>query len=174
MKKALFLDRDGIINIDKKYLHKAEDVEFVDGIFDLCKCASELGYLIFVITNQSGIARGYYSLDDVEQLHEWMREEFALRGVELQSFYVSPYHPEATIEKFRRDSECRKPEPGMVLQAAREHDLDLLHSVMIGDKQSDRIKIGGLRSFVVKSDYVPIKYDLECIRDLIPVLERLG
>lgn len=174
MKRALFLDRDGIINVDKKYLHRAEDVVFVDGIFDLCKKASELDYLIFVVTNQSGVARGFYTLDDVEQLHEWIREEFAFRGIELCSFYISPYHPEATIEKYKRDSNCRKPEPGMVLQAAEEYGLDLLHSIMVGDKQSDRIKVGGLRSFVVKSDYVPEGYDLANLRDLIPVLDRLG
>lgn len=174
MKRALFLDRDGIINVDKKYLHKAEDVEFVDGIFDLCKRAWDLGYELIVVTNQSGIARGYFTVDDVEQLHEWMREEFAMRGIEIRAFYISPYHPDAAIEMFRKDSSCRKPEPGMIQQAAEEHNLDLLHSLMIGDKESDRIKIGGLRSFVVKSDYVTNGYDLESVRDLIPVLDKLG
>lgn len=174
MKRALFLDRDGIINVDKAYLYKPEDVEFVEGIFDVCSKAVVLGYDIFVVTNQSGVARGYYTLDDVEILHSWMAGEFLMKGIEIKSFYVSPYHPKAVLEKYRKESSCRKPEPGMIQQAAEEHNIDLLHSIMMGDKQSDRIKIGGLRSFVVKSQYVAEGYDLESVRDLIPVLERIG
>lgn len=174
MKRALFLDRDGIINVDKAYLYKPEDVEFVDGIFELTQKAVSLGYLIIVVTNQSGVARGYYTLDDVEILHEWIAGEFLMKGVEISAFYVSPYHPNAVVDTYKKESDCRKPEPGMVLQAAEEHNIDLLHSIVIGDKESDRIKVGGLRSFVVKSPYVPERYDLETVKDLIPVLERLG
>lgn len=169
-KKALFLDRDGIINNDVGYVYKISDVVFVEGIFDICRIAQEKGYLLIVVTNQSGVAKGWYTESDVKILHDWMRTQFELQNVSIQQFYYSPYHPEALVEEYRRDSMCRKPGIGMYAQAAHDFDIDLSRSIMIGDKNSDRIPFAGLRSYIVKSVYCPIEYDLETIHDLLPHL----
>ncbi|QOP43155.1 D-glycero-beta-D-manno-heptose 1,7-bisphosphate 7-phosphatase [Sulfurimonas sediminis] len=132
MKKALFLDRDGVINVEKEYLYKREDFEFIDGIFDLCKYYQNLGYLIIIVTNQSGIARGYYTEEDFQVLTDWMIQEFKKRNINIAKVYHCPHHPEINIE-----CSCRKPEPGMILEAQKKFNLDLTHSLMIGDKERD-------------------------------------
>ena len=132
MKKALFLDRDGVINVEKEYLYKIEDFEFIDGIFELIQHFMECGYLIFVVTNQSGIARGYYSEEDFEELTAWMLGAFYEHGIEITHVYYCPHHPDISGE-----CSCRKPKPGMLLDAAKAFDIDLQHSVMIGDKERD-------------------------------------
>lgn len=134
--KALFLDRDGVINIDKGYVHKIADCEFMPGIFDLCRLARAKGYLLIVITNQSGIARGYYAEKDFQTLMDWMREEFSRQNCPLDAVYHCPFH-EKGIGEYRRASPDRKPEPGMILKAAAQYGLDLSRSMLIGDKQSD-------------------------------------
>ena len=134
---GFFLDRDGIINHDDGYVCGREGFRFVDGIFELAARAQALGYKLIVVTNQSGIARGFFGEDDVCELHTWMVSQFANHGVEITQVYFSPYHPEATCEDYRRASACRKPAPGMLLRAQREHGLDLEASVLIGDRISD-------------------------------------
>jgi D-glycero-D-manno-heptose 1,7-bisphosphate phosphatase len=96
MNKALFLDRDGVVNIDKNYVHKMEEVEFIEGIFEFCRYFQDSGYLIFIITNQAGIARGFYSIDDFRQLSNWIAEQFQERGVRISKTYFCPHHPEIT------------------------------------------------------------------------------
>jgi D-glycero-D-manno-heptose 1,7-bisphosphate phosphatase len=132
MQKALFLDRDGVINVEKDYLYKIDDFEFVDGIIELCRYYQDNGYKIFVVTNQSGIARGYYSDDDFAKLSEWMIKEFAKYGIDIVKVYYCPHHPDISGE-----CECRKPKPKMLLDAKKEFDLDMKNSIMIGDKQRD-------------------------------------
>ena len=132
MKKALFLDRDGVINVERNYAIRIEDFEFIEGIFELCLEFQTRGYLIFVITNQSGIARGYYEERDFQILTSWMLAEFKARGIQIQRVYHCPHHPD-----FGGDCECRKPNPGMIFQARDEFDLDLNQSILIGDKESD-------------------------------------
>lgn len=132
MNKALFLDRDGVVNIEKNYVHRIEDFEFMEGIFDLCSRFRRQGYLVVVVTNQAGIARGFYTEAQYQALSRWMKEQFAQRGVELAGVYHCPHHPSIT-----GDCHCRKPHPGMLLQAAADLDLDLAGSVLLGDKQSD-------------------------------------
>lgn len=134
---ALFLDRDGVVNHEIGYLHRAEDVRWVDGIVSLCRAAMELGYKLVVVTNQSGIARGYYSMQQFEELTAWMRAELSREGVILDAVYCCPYHPEGSVEEFRREHEDRKPSPGMLRRAARELGVDLARSVMVGDRCSD-------------------------------------
>ncbi|MFD2166040.1 D-glycero-beta-D-manno-heptose 1,7-bisphosphate 7-phosphatase [Thalassotalea euphylliae] len=137
MKRALFLDRDGIINVDFGYVHQIKDFEFVDGIFDVCRYALDMGYEIYVITNQAGIARGYYTEDDFLQLTEWMKIEFARRDIQISGVYYCPHHPEKGDNEYVITCDCRKPAPGMILKAAKEHGISLGHSAFIGDKVSD-------------------------------------
>lgn len=132
MSKALFLDRDGIINVDKGYLYKAEDAEFTKGIFRLLKTAGKLGFDLFVITNQSGIARGMYSESEMNELHEWMSKQLRKEGVLIKKFYHCPHHPDIS-----GNCGCRKPEPGMIKNAEKEFGTDISSSVVIGDKESD-------------------------------------
>ena len=151
-KRALFLDRDGVINTEVNYLYKIEDFEFIDGIFDLCKTAVEHNYRIIVVTNQSGIARGYYSEADLEKLTKWMMREFAGHGIEISRVYACPHLPDADLEPYRCDCPARKPNPGMLLQAKEDFDLDLSKCIFIGDKKGDmeaglRAGIGSLILF---------------------------
>lgn len=132
MQKALFLDRDGVINIEKEYLYKIEDFEFIDGIFELCKYFLDQGYLIVVVTNQSGIARKYYTQDQFDCLTTWMIEEFQKHNIKISKVYFCPHHPDISGV-----CSCRKPKPGMLLEAAQEFSIDLKHSVMVGDKERD-------------------------------------
>ncbi|WOE69550.1 D-glycero-beta-D-manno-heptose 1,7-bisphosphate 7-phosphatase [Hydrogenimonas thermophila] len=132
MKKALFLDRDGVINIDHGYVGKIEDFEFVDGILDFIKSAQKKGYLPIIVTNQSGIGRGYYSLEDFEKLTDWMLKKMRQAGIEIDRSHVfhCPHSPDAGCN-------CRKPMPGMLLEAKQHFNIDMKNSWMIGDKQSD-------------------------------------
>jgi D-glycero-D-manno-heptose 1,7-bisphosphate phosphatase len=135
--RAIFLDRDGVINIDHAYVSKPEHFEFIDGIFDLCRAARRSGYLLIVVTNQAGIGRGYYSEQDFLKLTEWMRERFEEEGAPITDVFHCPYHPEQGVGHYKQDSFDRKPNPGMLLRAAKKHGLDLERSIMIGDKDSD-------------------------------------
>ncbi|MDD5159226.1 MAG: D-glycero-beta-D-manno-heptose 1,7-bisphosphate 7-phosphatase [Sulfuricurvum sp.] len=130
--KALFLDRDGVVNVEKNYLHKIEDFELMDGIVEVCRTYQEKGYLIIIVTNQSGISRGYYSEEDFARLSQWMVEHFRELGVYITHIYHCPHH-----ESIDGACECRKPEPGMFLSAQKKYDLDMKHSVMIGDNERD-------------------------------------
>ncbi len=136
-RRALFLDRDGVINVDRGYVYKPEDIEFVDGIFDLVAAAVGCGYLIVVVTNQSGIGRGLYSEQDFHRLMDWMKGVFVARHGDLHAVYFSPFHPDYGVAEYRRISDCRKPAPGMLLRARHELDLDLSQSILIGDQPSD-------------------------------------
>ena len=132
MNKALFLDRDGVINKEINYLYKIEDFEFIDGIFELCRYYQEKGYLIFVVTNQSGIARGYYTENDFNKLTNWMLKQFEKQNIKIEKVYYCPHH-----ENISGLCECRKPSPGMLYLAKEEYMIDLKNSIIIGDKESD-------------------------------------
>ena len=136
-RRALFLDRDGVINVDHGYVHKPEDFEFVDGIFDLCRAAHRQGWLIIVVTNQAGIARGLYTEDDFQCLTDWMCKRFISENAPLAAVYHCPTHPTAGHGEYRRESQRRKPNPGMILDAEREHHVDLARSIIVGDNLSD-------------------------------------
>lgn len=148
-KKALFLDRDGTINIEKNYVYKIEDFEFTDGIIPLIKSYQDKGFLIFIITNQAGIARGYYTEKDYFILTEWMLKQFENNGISISKVYHCPHHPEITGPCI-----CRKPNPGMILQAIEEFNIDPQQSVLIGDKQSDILagKNAGIGTNLVLKD----------------------
>lgn len=135
--RALFLDRDGVINVNHGYVHRSEDFEFIDGIFDVARSARAANYKLVIISNQAGIGRGYYSEQEFHELTVWMCGEFENVGAPIDKVYYSPFHPTAGLGAFRKDDASRKPRPGMILQAQHELDLDLKRSVLIGDKPTD-------------------------------------
>ena len=137
MNKAIFLDRDGTINVEKHYLYKVEDFEFLPGVVDALQQLHQAGYLLLVITNQSGIGRGYYTEEDFLKLNDWMVSDLKQQGVTITGVYFCPHLPDAQVEKYRKDCECRKPKLGMYRQAIADHDIDLSQSYAIGDKIRD-------------------------------------
>lgn len=130
--KALFLDRDGTINIEKNYVYKIDDFEFQPGIFDLIRKYQEDNFLIFIITNQSGIARGFYSEHDFEILNNWMLDIFKSERIKITKVYYCPHHPDIT-----GTCDCRKPKAGMIYQAIEQFNISAVNSVLIGDKKRD-------------------------------------
>jgi D-glycero-D-manno-heptose 1,7-bisphosphate phosphatase len=136
-RKALFLDRDGVINHDSGYVSRITDCRFIDGIFDLAKAFAAHDFAIVIATNQAGIARGYYGEAEFAALMDWMRGAFAGHGVAIDGIYHCPDHPTEGIGRYRRENTWRKPGPGMLLQAAADLALDLPHSWIVGDKITD-------------------------------------
>jgi len=135
--RALFLDRDGVININHGYVCSVDNFEFVNGIFDLARNACANNFKIVVITNQSGIGRGFYSEEQFHQLTSWMCKEFLNAGAPIERVFFSPFHPIEGLGKYKKDDFSRKPNPGMILQAQEELGLDLKNSILIGDKSTD-------------------------------------
>jgi D-glycero-D-manno-heptose 1,7-bisphosphate phosphatase len=135
--RALFLDRDGVINHEVGYLHRPEDVRWIPGIIPLCQAAQDLDYKLIVVTNQSGIARGLYTEQQFHVLMRFMRAELALDRVRLDAVYHCPYHPEHGVGLYKREHEDRKPGAGMLLRAAHDLELDLSQSILVGDRCSD-------------------------------------
>ena len=129
-KKVVFIDRDGVINKEVCYLHKIRDFEFINGVFDACLYFQRLGYYLIIVTNQSGISRGYYSEDDFHLVNNWMLEQFSNKGINILDVFFCSHGPESTCD-------CRKPKPGMFNQANDKHDINMEESWMIGDKETD-------------------------------------
>lgn len=137
MQRAAFLDRDGVINIDHAYVCRWEDFEFVEGVFEAARRLTQAGFLLVIVTNQSGIGRGYYSTDDFLALDKKVREAFEQAGAPISGVYFCPHHPTDALPRYKMVCNCRKPAPGMMLQAAKDLDIDLSKSIMFGDKNSD-------------------------------------
>ena len=132
MNKALFIDRDGVINLDKVHVFRSENFEFNEGIFEICRKYIYEGFIILVITNQAGIAKGLYTEADFLKLTKWMVRQFEKKEIIISKVYYCPHHPDVT-----GPCECRKPNPGMMLRAIKEFDLDISECVLIGDKETD-------------------------------------
>lgn len=173
-RSAVFLDRDGTINVEKDYLSKIEDFEFISGAPEAIKKLKEAGFFVVVVSNQSGVARGYFDEDAVNKLHQHIQTELAAYGTSIDDFYFCPHHPEKGHGVYKVVCNCRKGNPGMLLQAAREHELDLHSSFMVGDKLAD-IEAGkrsGCKSFLVLTGYgseaalTPGAADVETCSDL--------
>ena len=128
--KVIFLDRDGVINKEVGYLHKVEDFEFIDGVFDACSNFQSSGYKIIIVTNQSGIERGYYREDDFQTVTQWMLRQFKNHNVQILDVFFCPHGPDSNCD-------CRKPKPGMFNQANNKYSIDMANSWMIGDKEAD-------------------------------------
>lgn len=137
MNKALFLDRDGVINQDYGYVYEISKLVILDGIVELCKTASLKDYLLIVVTNQSGIGRGYYTEEQFWQFMHVIELHFAKHSIKFTKIYLSPYHPEAQDTRYQYGEELRKPNPGMILQAQKEFNINLAQSILIGDKITD-------------------------------------
>lgn len=133
---ALFLDRDGVINRDDGYTYKIEGFEFVDGIFDVARWAVRREWLVFVVTNQGGIGLNYYTIEDFQRLTAFVEARFANEGAPITQTYFSPFHPRGT-GLFPETERSRKPNPGMLMDAASDHDIDLAGSIMVGDREGD-------------------------------------
>jgi D-glycero-D-manno-heptose 1,7-bisphosphate phosphatase len=164
--RALFLDRDGVVNLDHGYVYKLEDFQFVEGVFDLCRHAISKGYLIFVITNQAGIGRGLYSVADFDCLTNYMCKEFLNQGVLISKVYYSPFHPTHGLGQYKKDDESRKPRPGMILKAIDEFGINVNLSVLIGDNFTD-IQTGqnagvGINILYTVDSSLNYKPDLTC------------
>lgn len=136
-RRALFLDRDGVINVDDGHVHSIHTFFFVPGIFDVLRHAQNLGYILIVVTNQAGIARGFYSEEEFFELDEWMKGQFRLQGITISRTYYCPHHPEAGVGVYLQDCECRKPKPGMLLRAERDFGISFAQSILVGDKNTD-------------------------------------
>lgn len=148
--KAVFLDRDGTINVDKGYVHSIAEWEWIPGAIDAIAMLKKAGFLVIVVTNQAGIARGYYTDKEVNELHAWINQELEKHDARIDGFYYCPHHPE-----FGNDCDCRKPKPGMLHQAKQDFDIDFNRSWLIGDKAGD-IQAGqsaGVKSIMVMTGY---------------------
>jgi D-glycero-D-manno-heptose 1,7-bisphosphate phosphatase len=137
MKKACFLDRDGVLIVEAHYLSKPSQVEIIPGVPEALKKLKDAGYLIIVVTNQAGIARGYFPEDNVAMVHAEIDRQLKKAGTSIDAYYYCPHHLEGSIPELSINCECRKPKPGMFFQAAKDHDINLSESFMVGDKFSD-------------------------------------
>lgn len=137
MKKAIFLDRDGTINKEKNYLYKIEDFKFIPGMPDAIKRWNDLNYLVIVVTNQAGVARGYYTEEDVKILHTYINDELQMYSAWIDKFYYCPHHPTEGNGKYLRICNCRKPNTGLLEQAIKEFDIDISQSFLFGNSKSD-------------------------------------
>ena len=137
VRPAAFIDRDGVLNVDRGYVYRAEDFVWVKGAKRAVKVLNDLGYFVFIVTNQAGIARGYYGPNDVERLHDWINAELGKVGAHVDGFYYCPHHPDAGAGPYTRACDCRKPAPGMLLQAIAEWPVDRARSFMVGNHDID-------------------------------------
>ncbi len=155
MSKVVFLDRDGTINEEVNYLHRPEELKFLDGVPEAIKLLKDNGFKIIVVTNQAGVARGYYTCKDVEDLHSFMNEELEKTGTGIDAFYYCPHHPTEGTGEYRVKCDCRKPGTGLFKRAEEDFDVDKAHSYMIGDNIID-IEAGvnyGVPSILVGTGY---------------------
>lgn len=134
---AVFFDRDGVLNVDKDFVYKIADLEWIEGAIDAVHWCNTHGYFVFVVTNQSGIARGYYSETDMRAFHQHMQDCLAAHGAHIDAFAHCPHHPQGTVPKYTQDCKCRKPKPGLISQILDQWPVDSAHSLLIGDKARD-------------------------------------
>lgn len=162
---AVFFDRDGVLNEDIGYLYKKEDFRWIQGAVEAIQYFNQQGYLVFVITNQSGVARGYYTEADVKVLHSWMNEELAKQDAHIDAFFYCPHHLKGIVAEYSSDCACRKPKTGMLDKAFAENPIDKERSMMIGDKESDMecAAKAGIRGIKFNGGNLFKKLKKECI-----------
>jgi D-glycero-D-manno-heptose 1,7-bisphosphate phosphatase len=137
VRPAVFFDRDGTLIVDQDYLSDPDDVQLIPGSAEAIRCLKDTGYRVFVVSNQSGVARGYFTEASVRRVTARLKKILADQGAKLDGYFHCPHHPEGTVARYRKNCRCRKPGPGMVEQAAARHPLDLKHSYIVGDKLDD-------------------------------------
>ena len=152
MRKVLFLDRDGVINKDVSYLYKISDLEWVDGAKEALAYAHSKGYDLIVVTNQSGVARGYYNESDVQILHDYIAHELDRSVAPILLFYYCQHPTEGIVPLYAVECECRKPNPGMIKQAIKDYDVNISDSFLIGDSQRDvdAAEAAGIKGYLFK------------------------
>lgn len=150
--KAVFFDRDGTLNVDRDYLYKIEDLRWMPHAREALAFLAQRDYTLFVITNQSGVARGYYTVEQMQALHERMAQDALSYGAKLEKFYFCPHHKEGKIVEYAIDCDCRKPKPGMLLQCFSEYEIDKENSFMIGDSKRDMecAEAAGIKGYLYK------------------------
>ena len=170
--KTIFLDRDGVVNKETNYLYKIDDCEFIDGIFDACLYFQKLGYKIIIISNQSGIARGYYTESDYKKLTQWLLCQFENNNIDILDTFHCPHGPNSNCD-------CRKPKPGMFIKAKNKYNIDMKNSWMIGDTETDiqaAISAGVKNTILVRSGHIIDKstssasYFVDSIQELNQVI----
>ena len=181
MHRALCLDRDGVVNRDDGYVCRKQDFHFIEGIFDLTAAATVRGFLTVIVTNQSGIGRGYYSEQRFLRLMRWVKRQFHRRRAPITAVYFCPFHPEHGVGRYRRDSFLRKPHPGMILRALADFDIDPARSLLVGDTAGDMEAghaAGIGRLFCLRQDDICLplpEYDnlrqVKRLTDIIPALD---
>ena len=166
---AIFLDRDGTINVDHGYVHEIDEFEFIEGAIDAMRQLKERGYALVVVTNQSGIARGKFTEAQFETLTEWMDWSLADRGVDLDGIYYCPHHPQGTVEEYRQTCDCRKPHPGMFISAQEFLHIDMAASYMVGDKLEDMLagQAAGVGKKVLVRSGKPVTAEGEAAADWV-------
>lgn len=153
MRKTVFFDRDGVLNVEKNYLYKIEEFQWQVDAVAAIKLLQAAGYQIIVVTNQSGIARGYYNEADVQKLHAYMQAQLALEQTKIDAFYYCPHLPTGSRPEYTQECQCRKPRPGMIQAAMREHPVLKTQSFLIGDKPSDlqAAQAAGIRGYLYQT-----------------------
>jgi len=165
----VIFDRDGVLNEDIGYAYRPDQICWVEGAMAAVKAVNEAGLFAFVATNQSGVARGYYTEFDVQVLHDWMNAQLArVAGARIDAFVYSPFHPEAAVAAYRKESVCRKPKPGMILELLARFPVDPARTLLIGDKESDlaAARAAGVQGLLFEGGSV--------LAALVPVLSRLA
>jgi D-glycero-D-manno-heptose 1,7-bisphosphate phosphatase len=162
---AVFLDRDGVLNVDHGYVHAPEQVEWIAGAREAVRLLNHAGYYLFVITNQAGVARGFYGEDDVVRLHRWMSEDLASVGAAIDDWRYCPYHPEGSVDAYRAAHDWRKPKPGMILDLLNHWPVEREKSFVVGDKASDleAAEAAGLTGYLFQGGNL-----LEFVRTILP------
>jgi D-glycero-D-manno-heptose 1,7-bisphosphate phosphatase len=166
---AIFLDRDGTLNIDHGYVHKIDDFQFIDGTIEALQQLKQMGFALVVVTNQSGIARGMFTEDQFMQLTEWMDWSLADRDIDLDGIYFCPHHPEGSVGEFSLQCDCRKPQPGMLLSAQQELHIDMAASYIVGDKLEDMLagQAAGVGKKVLVRSGKPVTAEGEALADWV-------
>ncbi len=167
LKPAVFLDRDGVVIEDTHYVHSIDRVRLIPGSAEAIAALNQAGWSVVIVTNQAGIARGLFSIETIQQIHKHLAELLHGYGAHIDGMYYCPHHPAGELAEYRRDCDCRKPKPGMLVQAAKELSLDLTRSWMIGDRVSD-LQAGasvGCRTVLVRTGYGNLANPVELDRD---------